>query len=159
MNNTLELRAFDETQYTLAYAQAEALFQDGGQSPFAESGYYSSLPNEPLHFYLENKLVATATLLFMNDGAEVHKLYVHPSARGRGIGRAAAIASIDYLFATNDLEDVGVSILGDSAKFWSNIVTTYGDRALYAYPNCYFVKPGDTAKNQYPFAFENDAYS
>lgn len=153
MTNTLELRSFDATQYAEAYAQAEALLRNGGQSPFLESGYYSTISNEPLHFYFANQLVATATLLFMGDGAEVHKLYVHPKARGLGIGRAAATASIDYLFATYDLEDVGVSILGDSAEFWFKIVATYGDRALYAYPQCYFVKPGDSAKNQHPLTF------
>lgn len=153
MTNNLELRSFDATHYDEAYAQAEALFKDGGKAPFMEGGYYSDIPNEPLHFYLDSELVATATLLFMGDGAELHKLYVHPNARGLGVGRAAAAASIDYLFATYDLEDVSVSILGNSAEFWFNIVETYGDRALYAYPLCYFVKPGDTARNQYPMAF------
>jgi GNAT superfamily N-acetyltransferase len=155
MNYTLELKNFDETQHSLAYAQAEALFQDGGMSPFAESGYYSDIKNEPLHFYIDNQLVATATLLFTGDGAELHKLYVHPSARGHGIGRAVAKASIDYLFNNYIIDDVYVSILGDSAEFWFNIVETYEVRALYAYPSCYFLKPGDTARNQNPYAFEN----
>ena len=157
MNHNLELRSFDTTHYAEAYVQAEALFQNGGNAPFMESGYYSTIPNEPLHFYLDDQLVATATLLFMGAGAEVHKLYVHPNARGLGIGRVAATASIDYLFATYDLEDVGVSILGESAEFWFKIVNAYEDRALYAYPQCYFVRPGDTARNQYPFAFEGGA--
>lgn len=149
MNHNLELRSFDTTHYAEAYAQAEILLQDGGKAPFMESGYYSGIPNEPLHFYLDSHLVATTTILFTGDGAELHKLYVHPNARGHGIGGAAAIASINYLFATNDLEDVSVSILGDSAQFWFNIVATYGDRAHYAYPQCYFVKPGDTARNRH----------
>lgn len=153
MTNNLELRSFDATHYAEAYAQAEALVEDGGKAPFMESGYYSGITNEPLHFYLDSQLVATATLLFMGDGAELHKLYVHPNARGFGVGRAAATASIDYLFATYDLEDVSVSILGNSAEFWFKIVTAYGDRALYAHPQCYFVKPGDTARNQHPLTF------
>jgi len=153
MTNNLELRSFDATNYADAYAQAEALLKDGGRAPFMEIGYYSDIPNEPLHFYFDSHLMATATLLFMGDGAELHKLYVHPKARGLGIGRAAATASIDYLFATYDLEDVGVSILGNSAEFWFKIVETYGDRALYTYPQCNFVKPGDTASNQHPLTF------
>lgn len=155
MNNSLQIKCFEETERPAAYRQAEELFKSGGQSPFMEVGYYSDIKNEPLHLYLDDQLVGVVTLLFMGEGAELHKLYVHPDYRGQSIGRDAARASIDYMFKKYDVEDVSVSILGDSAEFWWNIVQSYGERAVYTDSNCYVVKDGVTAKDIYPYLFDN----
>lgn len=155
MNNPLQIKHFEVSEHPAAYRQAEELFKSGGHAPFMEVGYYSDMENEPLHLYLDDKLVGVATLLSMGDGAELHKLYVHPDFRGQDVGRNAARASIDYLFKKYDVEDVSVSILGDSAKFWWNIVQSYGERAVYTDSNCYVVKDGVTAKDIYPYLFDN----
>ncbi|MEO3723636.1 GNAT family N-acetyltransferase [Pseudomonas syringae] len=140
MSDSLFIKYFEEAQYSLAYSQAEELFRSGGQAPFSEVGYYSSIANEPLHLYVNDNFIGAATLLFMGDGAELHKLYIHPDNRGQGLGLRAAQASIDYIFEKYGVEDVYVSILGDNAEFWWKVVQAYGGRATYNYPSCYFVK-------------------
>lgn len=153
MNEFLQIKCFEETHRSLAYSQAEELFKSGGQAPFMEVGYYSEIANEPLHLYFHNRLIGVATILFAEDSAELHKLYIHPDARGQGIGRFAARASIDYIFDKYSVENVYVSILGNSAEFWWKVVQMYGERAIYTDPNCYFVKAGGDVKDYYPWLF------
>lgn len=156
MNEFFQIKCFEETEHSLAYTQAEEFFKSGGQAPFMEVGYYSGIANEPLHLYFHNRLIGVATILFAGDGAELHKLYIHPDDRGQGIGRFAARASIEYIFHKYGVDDVYVSILGDSAEFWWKIVQMYGERAIYTGPNCFFVKAGGDVKDYYPWFFENN---
>lgn len=156
MNESFQIKCFEMAQHSLAYSQAEELFESGGQAPFMEVGYYSDIANEPLHLYFNNHLVGVATLLFVGDGAELHKLYIHPNDRGQGIGQVADLASIDYMFDKYGVEEVYVSMLGNSAEFWRKIVQIYGERAIHAGPNCFFVKVGESAKDCYPYLFDSN---
>ncbi|MBP5122943.1 GNAT family N-acetyltransferase [Pseudomonas protegens] len=156
MNNLFQVKCFEENQHSAAYSQAEELLKSGGQSPFMEAGYYSGIANEPLHLCLNDCLIGFATLLLTGDGAELYKLYIHPNYRGQGIGRSAAQASINYIFDKYDVEDVYVSILGNSADFWWKVVQIYGERAVYVGNACYFVKAGQSVKYHYPWLFEEN---
>lgn len=151
----LVLQSFSPRQYADAYIQSDELLRDGRNAPFPEIGYYSDIENEPLHFLLDGKLVAAATLMIHGPSlGEVYKLYVHPSARKEGIGKTAAMMAIDYLFDRRGLEEVGVEMIGDSNEFWFKVTEAYGDRALYTETRSYFLKKGASARNRYPWAFE-----
>ncbi len=80
MTQGIKMKVLRSSEYADAYQASEALLKDGQSAPFMEAGYYSSIRNEPLHFHRGESLVAIATLLLGEEMAELHKLYVHPSA-------------------------------------------------------------------------------
>lgn len=148
------MKVFLPSEHAGAYQASEELLKHGRSAPFIEAGYYSSYENEPLHFYLGGSLVATATLLLGEEMAELHKLYVHPKARARGIGFAAAQMALDHIFSTYGVQKVIVDMHGNSEGFWVRVVETYAERAVVIEPNCYFLAAGEVAQAHYPWAFD-----
>jgi GNAT superfamily N-acetyltransferase len=65
-------------------------------------------------------LVGVASIQIGTEEAELYKLYVIPTYRGKGIGRALVETSIEYLRARN-IREVNVEISGDSYGFWQSI--------------------------------------
>ncbi len=155
MNQRIRMKVFKGSEHADAYQASEALLKDGQSAPFMEAGYYSSIPNEPLHFYRGESLVAIATLLLGEETAELHKLYVHPKARSEGIGFVVARAALDHLFNAHGVQKVIVDMHGDSQGFWGQVVESYAERAVFVEPNCYFLAPGQFAETHFPWVFDS----
>lgn len=155
MINKMKMKVFPSFEHSDAYEISEALLKDGKSAPFMEAGYYSLFSNEPLHFYLEESLVAIATLLLREEQAELHKLYVHPEARSAGIGLTAAKMALDHLFNYYGVQEVIVEMDGNSQGFWERVVESYAERAVVIEPHCCFLAPSQVAKTHYPWAFSS----
>lgn len=69
-------------------------------------------------------LVGVASISLWEECAELYKLYVAPSHRRRGIGRALAEATIEYLKVRN-IRELDVEISGRSRDFWESFASRF----------------------------------
>ncbi|MCE7912986.1 MAG: N-acetyltransferase [Candidatus Brocadia sp. AMX3] len=71
------------------------------------------------------ELVGVASIImYESENAELHKLYIAPAHRRRGIGHTLFEATIDHL-RTSGIRKILIEVVGNSSQFWSTVVTPY----------------------------------
>ncbi|MGV6475000.1 GNAT family N-acetyltransferase [Azotobacter vinelandii] len=69
-------------------------------------------------------LVGVASVSLNDEFAEIYKLYVAPSQRGKGIGSLILERTIQYV-RERGVRALGVEIAGNSYSFWEKATSNY----------------------------------
>jgi GNAT superfamily N-acetyltransferase len=106
-------KQLDELQEVLAKDQDAGIIDIGG--------YMVSL-------YLAaedaGSVIGVASICLVEGGAELYKLYVAPSHRGKGVGKALLKRSLELLTARN-IKELLIEIAGNSHDFWNQVASKY----------------------------------